>query len=91
MTRGLLIGTDYGERSDGYATVSAIGGLANERSKHYGVAPQAALAPRLTFGERASLDLAVREYYVSDVSAGERGGHDNVVRGASECGSSPAL
>lgn len=64
----------------GYATVSTIRGLANERSNHYGVAPQALLALRLIAGDRASLDLTAREYYVSDVSGGNRGGHDNVVR-----------
>jgi hypothetical protein len=31
-------------------------------------------------GNRASLDLSAREYFVSDVSGGARGGHDNVVR-----------
>lgn len=64
----------------GYATVSTLRGLANERSNHYGVAPQALLAMRVIAGDRASLDLTAREYFVSDVSGGERGGHDNVVR-----------
>ena len=64
----------------GYATVSTIRDAANERSNHYGVAPQALLALRLIYGERVSLDLAAREYFISDVSGGARGGHDNVVR-----------
>jgi hypothetical protein len=63
----------------GYATVSTIGGISDERANQYGVAPQALLALRLIFGERASLDLTAREYFVKDVSGG-RGGHDNVVR-----------
>lgn len=64
----------------GYATVSTIRGAANDRSNHYGVAPQALLALRVIAGDRASLDLIGREYFVSDVSGGVRGGHDNVVR-----------
>jgi hypothetical protein len=64
----------------GYATVSTIRGVADERSNHYGVAPQALLALRLIMAERASIDLTAREYFISDVSAGSRGGHDNVVR-----------
>lgn len=64
----------------GYATVSTIRGVTNERDNHYGVAPQALLALRVIVGERASLDVTAREYFVSDVSGGARGGHDNVVR-----------
>jgi hypothetical protein len=62
----------------GYATVSTIGAT-DERANQYGVAPQAHLAWRLIMGDRASVDLTAREYFVRDVSGG-RGGHDNVVR-----------
>jgi len=64
----------------GYATVSTIRGISNERDNKYGVAPQTLLALRLIVGDRASLDMTAREYFVSDVSAGG-GGHDNVIRG----------
>jgi hypothetical protein len=64
----------------GYATVSTVRGIADDRSNHYGVAPQAALALRFIMGDRASLDLTGSEYFVSDVYAGDRGGHDNIVR-----------
>lgn len=47
---------------------------------HYGVSPQALVAMRLIFGERAALDLTAREYFVSSVGAAARGGHDNIVR-----------
>ena len=47
---------------------------------HYGFAPQALLALRLIFGERASLDLTGREYFVSHIGSAARGGHDNIVR-----------
>jgi len=65
----------------GYATVGTVHGDATERANHYGIAPQAALSLRAIFSERASLDLTAREFFVSDVSGGDRGGHDNVVRG----------
>ena len=64
----------------GYATVSTIGGIGNERANSYGVAPQALLALRMIFGDRASLDLSAREYFISEVSSGNRDGYDNVVR-----------
>jgi uncharacterized protein DUF3943 len=63
----------------GYATVSTIRGISDERANQYGVAPQTLLALRLIVGDRASLDLTAHEYFVSDVS-GSRGDHDNVVR-----------
>jgi hypothetical protein len=63
----------------GYASVSDIAGISNERDNHYGVAPQALLSLRLILGERASIDLIAREFFVADVSgSGVR--HDNVVR-----------
>ncbi len=65
----------------GYATVSTINGADDERSNHYGIAPQAALGLRFIMGDRASLDFTGREYFVSRVSGGSRGGHDNVLRG----------
>ena len=63
----------------GYAAVGTVHGL-NERDNHYGVAPQALLALRLIFGDRASIDLSAREYFVSRVGGAGRGGHDNIAR-----------
>jgi hypothetical protein len=63
----------------GYASVSDIRNVSDERANHYGVAPQALLALRLIVGDRASLDVTAREYFVSDVS-GSGARHDNVVR-----------
>lgn len=62
----------------GYAAVGTINGD-DDRDYHYGVAPQALLALRLVFGDKASLDFTGREYFVSDVDE-IRGGHDNIVR-----------
>jgi hypothetical protein len=62
----------------GYAAVGTLHG-AGDLDYHYGVAPQALLALRFIFGDRASLDATAREYFVSGVSS-SRGGHDNIVR-----------
>jgi hypothetical protein len=66
----------------GYASVGTING-ARDRDYHYGVAPQALLALRLIFGDRASLDVTAREYFVSGVASDQAGrdGHDNILRG----------
>jgi hypothetical protein len=64
----------------GYAAVGTTRPSASELEYHYGLAPQALFALRMIFGERASLDLTAREYFVSNVAAAARGGHDNIVR-----------
>jgi hypothetical protein len=63
----------------GYAAVGTTRSTA-ENDYHYGLAPQALVALRFIFGERASLDLTGREYFVSRVAAGGQGGHDNIAR-----------
>jgi hypothetical protein len=63
----------------GYAAVGTVRGI-GERDYHYGVTPQALLALRLIFGEKASLDVTGREYFVTRVAAGDRPGHDNIAR-----------
>jgi uncharacterized protein DUF3943 len=63
----------------GYAAVGTTHSTA-ENDYHYGVAPQALVALRLIFGERASLDLTGREYFVSSIGSAARGGHDNIAR-----------
>ena len=62
----------------GYAGVGTLHGV-DDTDYHYGVTPQALLALRWVFGQRASLDVAAREYFVSGV-ANARGGHDNIAR-----------
>jgi hypothetical protein len=61
----------------GYAAVGTLHG-ATADEYHYGAAPQALLALRLIFGERAALDLTAREYFVNQI--GGVGGHDNIAR-----------
>jgi len=62
----------------GYAAVGTLHG-STEGDYHYGLAPQALLALRLIFGNKASLDVTGREYFVTNV-AGATSGHDNIIR-----------
>jgi hypothetical protein len=63
----------------GYAAVGTLhGGAADEY--HYGVAPQALMAMRLVFGNRAALGVTAREYFVSHVGSGGTDGRDNIAR-----------
>jgi hypothetical protein len=64
----------------GYAAVGTLRGPQDERSYHYGAAPQALVATRLIFGDRASLDVTAREYFVSGIASGTTGGRDNIIR-----------
>jgi hypothetical protein len=65
----------------GYASASTLHSQ-DERDYHYGIAPQALLALRLIYADRASLDLTAREYFVSKVASDRdgRGGDDNIIR-----------
>lgn len=63
----------------GYAAVGTTHSTA-DNDYHYGLAPQALLALRFIFADKASLDLTGREYFVSRVGAAARGGHDNIAR-----------
>jgi hypothetical protein len=64
----------------GYAAVGAVNST-NEGDYHYGVAPNALLALRVIHGDRASLDITAREYFVSRAGAyGGGGGRDNIAR-----------
>jgi hypothetical protein len=67
-----LLGAGYAAAGTTRSTV--------DNDYHYGLAPQVLLALRLILGERASLDLTGREYFVSRVGSAARGGHDNIVR-----------
>jgi len=62
----------------GYAAVGTLHGSA-EGDYHYGIAPQALLSLRLILGDKASLDVTGREYFVTNV-AGATSGHDNIIR-----------
>jgi hypothetical protein len=63
----------------GYTAVGTVHGTA-DNDYHYGLSPQALVALRLIFRDRAALDVSAREYFVSNVGAAARGGHDNILR-----------
>ena len=63
----------------GYAGVGTLHGTL-DTDYHYGVAPQALVALRLIFGDRASLDVTAREFFISRVGGASTGGHDNIAR-----------
>ncbi len=63
----------------GYAAVGTLhGGASGEY--HYGAAPQALLAMRFVFGNKAALGVTAREYFVSHVGSKSVGGRDNIAR-----------
>ena len=64
----------------GFAAVSTARGISDERDYNYGVAPQSLIALRMTYGDKFSLDLTGREYFVSNVASGTNGGRDNIIR-----------
>lgn len=63
----------------GYNAAATIRGN-TEREYRYGFAPQAAASLRVIFGEKASLDLDARKFYVTDTTLGDRGGEDHILR-----------
>lgn len=63
----------------GYGAAGSVQ-RSDERDYHYGATPQGLLALRLIFGDRAMIDLAGREYYVSSVLASSQG-EENILRG----------
>ncbi|HZH50217.1 MAG TPA: DUF3943 domain-containing protein [Nitrospira sp.] len=63
----------------GYGAAGSIQ-RSEDRDYHYGATPQALLAFRLIFGDRAMIDVTGREYYVTDVLSSERG-EENILRG----------
>ena len=64
----------------GYGAAGTIHGQ-GERDYHYGLTPQALIAMKTIFGERAELALVGREYYVSRVASTESRGFENILRG----------
>ena len=63
----------------GYTAAGTVRSSA-ENDFNYGLAPQALVAARLIYGDRAAIDITAREYFVTRVGAAERGGRENIVR-----------
>lgn len=66
----------------GYGAAGSIQ-RTEERDYHYGTTPQALIALRLIYANRAMLDVTGREYYVSDFLSPERHGQENIIRAES--------
>ena len=68
----------------GYTAAGSTGGPdpnpATDNSFHYGVAPQFLGVLRLVYKDRAAIDIAGREYYVTRIAGSPQGGHSNIVR-----------
>jgi hypothetical protein len=62
----------------GYAAVGTLHGT-DEQDYLYGISPQALLALRLIFSDRAAFDVMAREYVVSGITSA-KGGHENIAR-----------
>lgn len=67
-----LIGAGYGSAG----TIHGVG----QRDYHNGISPLALVTSRLIFADRATLELELRDYYVSDLASGESGGSENIAR-----------
>jgi hypothetical protein len=67
----------------GYAAVQALN---DGREYHYGVAPQAVVSLRLIAGDRVSLDLSAREYFVSNIGGLDGNGRDSITRADASIG-----
>ena len=63
----------------GFAAVGTINGT-DDKDYHYGITPQALASARLILGDKASLDVTGREFFVSDVPATNIPGNDNIGR-----------
>lgn len=63
----------------GYAAVGTTRSSSGN-DYHYGAAPQALVALRLIFGEKASLDLTARDYFVTRAAAADTRGRENIAR-----------
>jgi hypothetical protein len=63
----------------GYAGVGTLHGIL-DTDYHYGLAPQGLLALRFIFGDKTSVDVTARDFFISRVAGAGPGGHDNIAR-----------
>lgn len=77
-----LLGAGYGGggviHGSGIARAGVLG--EGQRDFHYGMTPQALLAMRIIFGDRVSIDMSVRDYFISKIAASESSGTENIGR-----------
>ncbi len=62
----------------GYTAVGTLHGVPGVRDYNYGTSPQALIALRMSFGDKAAIDLTARDYLVPH--AAEQRGRTNVAR-----------
>ena len=78
----VLGGLGYG--AAGTINGAGVGGAGatgeGKRDYHYGITPQELVAARLILGDRASLDMTARDYYVSRFGSTESTGSENIAR-----------
>ena len=78
----VLGGVGYGAggtiRGSGVGASNTLG--EGKRDYHYGITPQELLAARLILGDRASIDMTARDYYVSRFASTESTGSENIAR-----------
>jgi Domain of unknown function (DUF3943) len=77
-----LLGAGYGGggviHGSGIAQAGPLG--EGQRDYHYGMTPQAVLALRVIFGDRVSIDVSARDYFISKIAASESTGTENIGR-----------
>jgi hypothetical protein len=62
----------------GYTAVGTLHGVPGDRDYNYGTSPQALIALRMSFGDKAAIDLTARDYLVPH--SAEQRGRTNVAR-----------
>ena len=62
----------------GYTAVGTLKGVPGDRDYNYGTSPQALIALRMSFGDKAAIDLTARDYLVPH--SAEQRGRTNVAR-----------
>jgi len=82
LQSSLLAGVGYGGggvlHGSGVTTAGPLGD--GQRDYHYGLTPQALINARLLLGDRVSLDITARTYYISKVAATESTGTEDIER-----------
>ncbi len=76
--RVALQGTGMG--GIGYGAAGTIEPQGSEKDYHYGAAPEALLALRLIFGQRAMFDTTARGYYITGFGANNAPGTEKISR-----------
>ena len=81
LQSSLLAGVGYGAAGS-TTIVPSTPTHAAIRDYHFGMTPQALVTLRFIAGDRAMLDLAAREYYVSGLGSDDKRGSERIFRGS---------